>query len=324
MLNSDNVTQFFEDIKHMLSNSPSINQENNIRSNLEGVSELTKEINDDKGSQRTNVIYLNTDCNLRCEYCYESSSRDGLPDQTHLTTEGIDEFLQEIAKRESDTISTIVIMGGEPFLRFDLVQYIVARSLQFPDKQWGISLITNGTLFTSKRIKKLKELFDLCDRYKRTHLSVEVSYDGSGQSRRPWPDGSSSGPVVEEALDKLIDHNIPFGISYTVHGDNCDFIIQDSIKIFERWPYINKLVLSFAFEDLDKKFNKQNSGQDLQKRLHPYLKELYNIYKIPICAMVCGLCQLCDKANFTGNSYLSPTTGISYDKKVTEHKFQQF
>jgi uncharacterized protein len=324
MLKEDSINQFFVDIKHILSDSPFISTNGSKRSNIEGKPKLTKQVNDKEGSQRTNVIYLNTDCNLRCEYCYEGNSREGLPDQANVTLDGIDEFLQEIVDREKDLISTVVIMGGEPFLRFDLVQYIVAKSMAFPDKRWGISIITNATLFTPNVLDKLKYLMDLCENVKRTHLSLEVSYDGVGQHRRKWPDGSSSEPQVLKGIDRLVECEIPFKVSYTVQKDNCDNVIEDAIRIFERWPSVSRLLLSFAFQDLDEKFGQEKSGQDLRKKLKPYFKELFEIYQKPICAMVCGVCRSCQKANFTGNSYLSPTTGISYDKKATEHLFQQF
>lgn len=323
MLDKAKIDQFFDDIKYVLSdNIPN----ENIDSNLEGKPKLTKEVADKEGDQRTNVIYLNTDCNLRCEYCYEGDSRTGLPDQVHLTTEGIDEFLQEIAIREKNSVSTIVIMGGEPFLRFDLVQYIIARSIQIPkNKGWGISLVTNGTLFTSKRLEKFKELLNLCkNSNSKTNLSLEISYDGSGHHRRKWPDGSSSLPIVEKCLDSLCEHSIPFKVSYVVHKDNMNNVIEDAIKIFERWSKVERLLIGFAFEELDNVSGEKMAGQNLRDKLRPYFKELYNIYKKPVCGVICGICTICNKTPFVGNSYLSPTTGISYDAKETEHKFRQF
>lgn len=313
MLNRDKVNQFFTDIRDILSDAP-INQDNLIR-----------QVTDKEGKQRTNVIYLTTACNLRCEYCYEKDSREGLPDQANLTFDKIDQFLEEIVSRESDQISTIVIMGGEPFLRFDLVQYIVARTIQIPkEKGWGISIVTNGTLFTSKRIKEFKHLMDLCYRSKKTHLSLEISYDGSGQEKRKWPDGSSSRPLVEKAIDTLSSEDIPFKISYVIHDLNYKNVLEDLITILERWPKVERLLIGYAYENLDSALGIPSAGQTLKNQLMPSLIEIYKEYNIPICGHVCGYCKICDRSRFVGNSYLSPTTGISYDKKNTEHKFQQF
>lgn len=312
MLSENKINQFFEDIKYILSDD----------FNLESKLKLTKKIDDEEGLQRTNVIYLNTDCNLRCEYCYEGDSRKGLSDQVHLTSEGIDSFLKEISDREKNLVSTIVIMGGEPFLRFDLVEYIVNKCIK-TSKGWGIALVTNGTLFTPKILDKFKHLLESC-KLSKTFLSLEISYDGSGQHRRKWPDGSSSRDVVENCIDNLSNNNIPFKISYVVHRDNYKNVIIDAIRIFERWPSLQRFLVGFAFEDLDKALNSQMVGQRIRDELTPYFKELYKIYKKPICGLLCDVCGLCKRENFSGNSYLSPTTGISYDVKETKHKFHQF
>jgi sulfatase maturation enzyme AslB (radical SAM superfamily) len=315
MIDNAKINQFFDDIKYVLTDNSN---------NLKLEKKLIKQTNDKQGDQRTNVIYLNTDCNLRCEYCYEDDSRKGLPDQVSLKTVDIDYFLQEIMNRESDTNSTVVIMGGEPFLRFDLVKYIINKCAQLvKPKGWGISIVTNGTLFTTKRLEEFKELSNLCVDNKIA-LSLEISYDGSGQHRRKWPDGSSSRDKVEKCLNSLVEYGIPFKISYVVHRDNHENVIEDVITIFEKWPSLERLIIGFAYLDLDKAFNEGNSGQKIKKKLKPYFEEVFKIYNKPICDMTCSLCRLCRKDNFVGNSYLSPTTGISYDLKETEHMFQQF
>lgn len=313
MLDANKLSLFFNDMKTILSDDP-VNTDN-----------LVREVSDQEGTQRTNVIYLTTACNLRCEYCYEKDSREGLPDQSNLTYDKIDSFLSEIINRESNQISTVVIMGGEPFLRFDLVQYIIAKSIQLPkEKGWGISIVTNGTLFNERRIKEFKYLMDLCQKSQKTYLSLEVSYDGSGQEKRKWPDGSSSRRLVEKALYDLSENNIPFKISYVVHDLNYLRVLEDVITILERWPKVERILIGYAYEILDKTLGSPNAGQEIKKQLMPSLIEIYKEYKVPICGHVCGLCKICDKSSFIGNSYLSPTTGISYDKKNTEHKFQQF
>jgi sulfatase maturation enzyme AslB (radical SAM superfamily) len=314
MLNDLKINQFFSDMKHVLSNTPVKKSPDLITIN-----------NDKQGEQRTNIIYLTTACNLRCEYCYEKDSREGLPDQINLTIEDIDKFLDEITQREVNQISTIVIMGGEPFLRFDLVKYIVLRTIQIPKKKgWGISLVTNGTLFSNKIISEFSHLMKLCERSKKTSLSLEVSYDGSGHKKRKWPDGSSSKKIVEESMNKLVKYQIPFKISYVIHDLNYTHVIEDIIRILETWSNIKGIMLGYAYQLLDESLGKQYVAKSIRSDLTPYLLEIYKIYKIPICDHVCKLCKICDKSNFVGNSYLSPTTGITYDKKRTEHEFRQF
>lgn len=317
MLNKDKLDTFFSNMKEILSSNI---DDKDIREDKT----LIKKVEDKEGDQRTNVIYLTTACNLRCEYCYEQSSREGLPDTINLTTDQIDDFLQEIYDREKGLSSTIVIMGGEPFLRFDLIQYVVARILQFPDKEWGISLVTNGTFFNNKIAEKFKNLLRLCNQSSKVSFSLEISYDASGHSKRKWPDGTSSLAAVEKGIFTVVSHNIPFRISYVVHSLNYKNVVEDVIRILERWSGIDAIIIGYAYLELDEALNSHFAGQKIKKQLTPYLKEVYKHYKVPICAQVCNLCKRCKKDNFVGNSYLSPTTGISYDKKSTEHGFQQF
>jgi len=278
--------------------------------------------------QRTKVIYLNTDCNLRCSYCYESKSKNGLPDQTNCTPDMIDDFLEEISQREQGKISTIVIMGGEPFLQFDLIRYTIIKAIEFVKNKkhsgWGLSLITNATLFTDKRLEQLKYLIDLGKKY-QTNLNLEVSYDGSGHSLRKYPDGTSSKDIVEEAIFKLIEKKIDFKISYTTHKGNYKNIEEDCIYIFDKFRSHNflRITIGYAYQILDTVGEGIQFGQRLKKEFIPIANKLFKKYKIPICDHTCGACKICNK-DFAGNSYLSPTTGITYDDKNTEHEFQQF
>jgi len=281
-----------------------------------------------KDKQRTNVIYLNTDCNLRCAYCYESKSKDGLPDQADCTPDMIDGFLEEISQREQGKISTIVIMGGEPFLQFELIRYTIIKAIEFvKDKKhsgWGLSLITNATLFTDKRLDQLKYLIDLGKKYK-TNLNLEISYDGSGHFLRKYPDGTSSKDLVEKSIFKLIDKGIEFKISYTTHAGNYKTVEQDCIEIFEKFKskYFLRITVGYAYQILDTVGEGIQYGKRLKKEFIPIANKLFKKYKIPICDHTCGVCKICDK-DFAGNSYLSPTTGITYADKNTEHEFQQF
>ncbi len=314
---SESIDNFFNNIKTMFNKTDCNANSTNLKT----------KVDDKDGKQRTNVIYLNTDCNLRCEYCYEGNSRNGLPDQAKCTTKDIDIFLNEICQRENKCVSTIVIMGGEPFLNFDMIEYTILKAASLSkNKQngWGISLISNGTLFTNKILTRFKEILNLASKH-QVNVSLEVSFDGSGQYRRKWPDGSNSKKQVEKGIQKLIDFEIPFKLSYVVHSGNYKNIVKDCIYVFEKYPlpYNYRMTVGFAYEDLDSVLG-PNGAHKLKNEFKPYAYYLFDLYKVPICGITCGYCKNCNQSNFVGNSYLSPTTGISYDNKLTEHSFQQF
>jgi len=282
------------------------------------------DLNNPKETTRTNVVYLNTNCNLRCEYCYEEDSRTGLDDQANCTEEMIDSFLYEIREREGDLNSCVVVMGGEPLLKFDLYEYLVRKASTIPKLGgWAIPMTTNSLLFLDEKlIYQYKEL-RLLVKKSNVHLFIEVSYDGSGQYRRKFPNGENSKKHVERAIDNLVNNNVSFSISYTIHSGNHKDVVNDMIDICEKWPSCSKISLSFAYADLD-------SGRYpgyvnvLKRNLQPRLKNVFLIYNIPFCNLTCDLCCRCDTSKSVGNAYLSPTTGISYDSKETKKKFSQF
>jgi uncharacterized protein len=341
-ITQEEIDGFFGDIKEMFTKKE-IKKECDLKCNgctlnacktnssvitpIEPTNTLNTKVKDKSGTQRTNVIYLNTDCNLRCEYCYEGNSRNGLPDQANCKPKDVDAFLNEIVSREKGCISTIVIMGGEPFLAFDMILYTMykAASLtKIKGNGWGISVVSNGTLFTKEKLTRYKEAIDKVSKY-HVNISQEVSYDGSGHWKRKWPDGSNSRPQVEKGIQKLIDFEIPFKISYVAHSGNYDSIVKDCIYILEKWPrpYPYRITVGWAYEELDKELG-PNMAFKLKDEFRPYAIRLLDLYGTPICGNTCGYCTKCNQENFVGNSYLSPTTGISYDNKTTEHSFRQF
>lgn len=324
----DDITNFFSDVKTMFDKPKlSSNISNKTPDMMDPTKKLTRVIEDKQGTQRTNIIYLNTDCNLRCEYCYEGDSRNGLPDQVKITPEKIDDFLLEICDREKGRVSTIVLMGGEPFLNYDLIEYIVLKACSLIEQKgsgWGFSIISNGTLFTDKILIRHKKLIETAKNH-QSLIAQEVSYDGSGQYRRKWPNGSNSKSHVEAGMQKLIEYEIPFKISYTVHEGNYKNIVKDCIYILEKFPlpYHYRMTVGWAYSELDKILGHKESYR-LKEEFIPYARYLLDVYGVPICGNTCGYCTECDQSRFVGNSYLSPTTGISYDEKTTSHDFQQW
>lgn len=326
-VDANDINKFFGDVKTMFEDK-FVKSEQPVDSTPVKLSEpkLNKFNEDKQGTQRTNIIYLNTNCNLRCEYCYEADSRNGLPDQVNITPAEIDAFLLDVKEREKGRVSTVVLMGGEPFLDFHLIEYIILKacSLAGDHGGWGLSIISNGTLFTDKLLTKYKELIDIAAKH-QTFIAQEVSYDGTGQYRRKWPDGSNSKDHVERGMKKLIEYEIPFKISYTVHSGNYKNLVKDCVYILENYPlpYHYRMTVGYAYEDLDSVLGYKGSYKFKQEFI-PYAKYLFDTYGVPICGNTCGYCKECDQSTFVGNAYLSPTTGVSYDDKTTTHSFQQW
>jgi sulfatase maturation enzyme AslB (radical SAM superfamily) len=279
--------------------------------------------------QKTNIIYLTTRCDFSCQYCYERTIRE-TQDFQHkdVTEKDIDEFLDEIEQREgSDAVSTIVIMGGEPLLKFDMFKYLCEQCVE-RDHKYSVLITTNGSLLNNDKFyQKFKDL--IIDTREKMPLSLEISYDGSGHDHRVFPNNSPTKEIVENAMNKLNTDNIQFRISYTVHELNWKNIINDTVEILERYPNnLEGIKYSFAYQRLDDYVGKQKGivrfGKNYEIILREPMNKIFEKYNKILCSLACQVCQKCDKSLFDGNRYLSPTKGIFELPKYTENNFQQF
>lgn len=258
---------------------------------------------------KVNVMYITTICNLGCSYCYEK-------DKSSLKTASkaqIEEFFSEIAKREQGLVSTVVLMGGEPYMVMPRTEFALeyANSL---NHSFAISLVTNGTY-----IKMYDKAY--YDNLMKKIVTLEISYDGSGQDRRIYSfTGISSRPVVEDSLRYLQSINIPFKISYTVHKDNVHNLLKDMVYIMEVFRP-KQIKWSIAYQELT---DMGLDGEKMKKDFYPYAEYLFHKYGIAICDVSCPVCKSCKKENFEGNAYLSPTKGILYADSKTNGVFNNF
>jgi len=269
-------------------------------------------------NNRTNILFTTTKCNLFCSYCYEEASRDGLPEQIEMSEEIIDNYLNEISEREKDCISTVVIMGGEVFLKPKLLKYIINKMSSMKHK-WGVCITTNATLIKEDFLKKL-----YLEKGNNTFITFEISYDCSGHYRRIFRESKkSTKKIVENTADMFVKNNIPFKFSYTLHKDNYNNFVKDMIYMCERWGKNDNLIaikLSPFFQELY-----ENFGDDSLEKLEPYAHSIYNRYKIGICNFSCNMCKKCDKSNFIGNAYFSPKGDkIQYEPYVTKKNFDRW
>lgn len=98
-------------------------------------------------------------CNLNCKHCYEDARREPAPDE--LTTEEAKRVIEQL---EEAGVVAIAFSGGEPLARRDI--YEVAGYAK--ERDFFVSIATNGTLITRETAQKMKRVFDY----------VEISLDG--------------------------------------------------------------------------------------------------------------------------------------------------
>jgi uncharacterized protein len=218
---------------------------------------------------KTLVIHLVNECNLRCTYCYAGDGEYGAP-QKYLSKEVAQQavdFLMENSGEETSV--TLVLFGGEPFLNWDVLKYLVEYSTE-QGKKWGkkvqYSLTTNGTLLSPERIKFL-------DRYS---VGVSVSMDGTKEAHdknRFFAGGQGSYEQVSKNVNRLIEghKSAPVGTRVTV------------AKGFEKIENSLQHLLSKGFYEVgfapvtQSDMNLALSDEDLQDMLRQF-EEIADLY----------------------------------------------
>ena len=125
-------------------------------------------------------LVLTENCNLACKYCYI------IPNHSYMTKETFDlhyKMLPKIMKLYGKNTYKVALFGGEPFLNWDLIEYIIPILKADPKCRFIIAM-TNGLV--------------LKDEYKRNYIkehgiSISLSFDGLwNKTNRPLKNGESS------------------------------------------------------------------------------------------------------------------------------------
>ena len=135
-------------------------------------------------------------CNLRCTYCYIAKNQSDMTPQ--VAKKAID-FMY--ATTPVDDEIKLGFFGGEPLLRFTLIQEIMALIEDHPrfrKERTQISIVTNGTILTD----------DMIDFINRHGMVYCLSCDGPPEIHnlmRRFRDGRGSGEIVERNLLRAKD-----------------------------------------------------------------------------------------------------------------------
>lgn len=208
-------------------------------------------------------LHITNDCNLRCKYCYIHKSRDKMCDS--IVFETIDKML-ESCKRNNIPNLEIMLVGGEPLTRFDLIQKIVDYcSKNKGDINVGYTIPTNGTLITPEVAKYIVE----------HKMTVGVSIDGVEQyhdKNRVKVDGTGSYKLAMRGVDNLIAEGVKPSIMVTVTKENLDGLPQLTKMLIEK-----KIFFRFSFER-DTATGNPSILQD-EKHCIDVLKQCFDIMK---------------------------------------------
>lgn len=131
------------------------------------------------------TIWVTTDCNMKCKYCYEGNDKQKFYMDKH-TAESTVEYLTKQLK-VLDVKSCIVhFHGGEPLLAFDIIQYIMGKLEKDLPRNIDVhySITTNASILngTIKRflLDKFHTISVSIDGNQKSHDSMRIFHDGRG------------------------------------------------------------------------------------------------------------------------------------------------
>lgn len=110
------------------------------------------------------IMFVTTRCNSRCKHCFFWKN---LNKNEELKLEEIERISASLRK----PLSTLILSGGEPFLRDDIAK--VCKAFSKNNKTKRIVIPTNGFL-TDRICEKVEEILKTCN----SKIAVQVSLDG--------------------------------------------------------------------------------------------------------------------------------------------------
>jgi MoaA/NifB/PqqE/SkfB family radical SAM enzyme len=144
-------------------------------------------------------LYSNYHCNLACSYCLTESAPDVA--KRRLGGERMVALAQEATELGFNEVG---VTGGEPFLEPDMPE-IVGRLTEIVP----VVVLTNGTLFTGRRLERMAPLGG-------ADVRIQISLDSSDPVENDTMRGPDNFRKVVEAIPRLIELGIKVRIASTL------------------------------------------------------------------------------------------------------------
>lgn len=136
-------------------------------------------------------------CNLACRYCFESSFKGFMSEETR---NAVVRFAGELMEGGAKALG-VTWYGGEPLLALDTIEALSHAFLSLTEKRhasYGASIITNGTLLTEEVAQRLVAA---------KVSSAQVTLDGPPEvhdQRRPFRSGGPSYAKIVANLERIV------------------------------------------------------------------------------------------------------------------------
>jgi radical SAM protein with 4Fe4S-binding SPASM domain len=235
--------------------------------------ELSKRSESLESGELINAIQLNVSegCNLKCAYCFadrvdERSSLENFEARNdkkfmslQLAIQSI-EAITELIRRNGNNALMIKFFGREPLLNWAVVEQVINYcETQKTNFNYYYAITTNGTLFTSEIINKLKQ----------TQTVIVVSLDGFAEANllRVSHSGSETFSMVDKGLSLLKQYDVTCSVASVLSEQNFKYIDEDFLNYLQE-----KSVIQWEV-----KLAMQNDGS-ISRSPSEYAEKLLKLY----------------------------------------------
>lgn len=157
------------------------------------------------------IASITTKCNLHCAGCYARANHSCTDVTCHGQMTG-EEWDKVFAQGKELGVSFILLAGGEPFMRRDVIEQAAKyKDIIFP-------IFTNGTMFEEEYMKLFDENRNLVP-----ILSIEGKKENTDLRR-----GDGMYEMLQENMAKLKKKGILYGVSVTVTKSNREEVMSET------------------------------------------------------------------------------------------------
>lgn len=284
-------------------------------------------------------LWVTSDCNLNCKYCYEGLEKK----KQYMTRDVVDKSIDytfKYLKNICESDFRVQIHGGEPFLAFEIIKYIVVKFKEECKKRnIKVSFLTttNATIMNDEIIEFIKNEMP----------AISVSLDGTKETHdivRVYKNGQGSHDIALENALKLLDNSVKIRVRNTFDSNSVSnlykdikFLIEKGFKcivpapnLFDKnWDVEKMKILENQIKKI-KEYTKEKDDVLLSltdKSLYKIKgsctggKSSLNIYpdgSIYPCTMVTGNKEFCIGDIYSGVNIRKRDDLLSYSKHVNK------
>jgi uncharacterized radical SAM superfamily Fe-S cluster-containing enzyme len=147
-------------------------------------------------------LYTNFDCNLHCDYCCVRSSPTTPRRELGLAR------VQRIAREAAELgVKEIFVTGGEPFLLENIGEILASCAAAAPT-----TVLTNGMLFTGRRVESLRDL-------PRDRIVLQISLDSATPKLHDLHRGPGTWARTREGIQRARAQGFRVRLAATVSTD---------------------------------------------------------------------------------------------------------